>query len=150
MSANAIILHQVIICEMSKHATKVQQKRYFVNDFNVDYQNHNPEVGGSNPPPATKPAEFYRAWCFPKAKGVAGSVLYGTIPQNLWLEREPMARPLGHGDHPVLHRYGIDPQIIGETHVLDPNPVRNRGEQLHVQFGEQMRRDSHAPGIGDG
>ena len=37
-----------------------------------------------------------------------------------------------------------------QTHVLDPEPVRDRREQLDVEFGEQMRRDRHAPGVGDG
>lgn len=78
------------------------------------------------------------------------SIFHGAIAQNLRLERQAVAGPLRRGDDAVHHRHRVDPQIVRQAHILDPQPVRNRSEKLHVQFGKQMRRDRHAPGVGDG
>ena len=52
-------------------------------------------------------------------------ILDRAIAKDLRLERKAVARPFRCGDYPVHHRHGIDPKIVRQIHVLDPQPVRN-------------------------
>src|SRR5215213_8881456 len=70
-------------------------------------------------------------------------------PPHLLLERQPMSRALRRGDEPIRDLRRIDPQIVQESHVLGPDPVRDRRQQMHVQLREKMRRDGDAPGVGE-
>ena len=46
---------------------------------------------------------------------------------------------------PLVIGTGSTPEVEGQPHVLDPAAVRQRGHELHVQFREQMRRNSDPP-----
>src|SRR5215471_16150833 len=62
------------------------------------------------------------------------SLLHRAIAQNFRFESETVAGPFRRADDPVYDRHRLDPDIVGEPHVLDPKPVRNRGKELHVEF----------------
>ena len=72
------------------------------------------------------------------------------VAQDLRLEGEAVAGTLRRDDGAVRHRHRLDPQILAQAHVLDPQPVGDRGEEVDVELGKEMRRDRHAPGVGDG
>src|SRR6185369_10952522 len=64
----------------------------------------------------------------------------------LFLELETVSGPLRRRDHAVGNLGRIDPEVIDQPHVLAPDAVRDRGQQMHIEFGKQMRRDGDAPG----
>src|SRR5262245_21064783 len=71
------------------------------------------------------------------------------VLQDLRLEREAVTRALWRCDHAVYHRHWINEHVFGKPHVFDPGAVRDRRQQLYVQFREQVRRHLHVPGVGD-
>ena len=76
-------------------------------------------------------------------------LLQHEVAQHLRLEGQAVAGALGGDDVAGLVGRRVDPDIVQQAHVLRPEPVRDAGEQMHVELGEQVRRHGHAPGIGD-
>src|SRR3954469_15652213 len=59
--------------------------------------------------------------------------------QDLVLEFQPMSRAFRRRDHAVGDLGRVDPEVVDQPHVLAPACVRDRGQEMHVQFGEQVR-----------
>src|SRR5438132_14408598 len=52
--------------------------------------------------------------------------------EDVFLESQPVPGPLRRRDHAVCDLGRIDPEIVDQPHVLAPDAVRDRGQQMHV------------------
>ena len=87
-----------------------------------------------------------RIWSFSR-RSVMQSITFNTPGARF---RQPAPSILEARTFPAASdRHALDPDIVGEPHVLNPQPVRNRGKELHIEFRKQVRRDGHVPGVGD-
>src|SRR5438552_8693894 len=68
-------------------------------------------------------------------------------PEDVFLESQPVSGPLWRRDHSACDLVRIDPEIVDQPHVLAQDTVRDRGQQMHVQFGEQVRCNGDTPGV---
>src|ERR1700741_2006695 len=56
-------------------------------------------------------------------------------PEDVFPESQPVSGPLRRRDHAVCDLGRIDPEIVDQPHVLAPDAVRDRGQQMHIPFG---------------
>src|ERR1700736_7062017 len=71
------------------------------------------------------------------------------ISYDLRFEGEPMSRPFRRRNHAVHDQHWVNPQIIEQSHLLDPNAVWNRGQYVNIQLWKEVRGNTHTPGIGE-
>ena len=70
--------------------------------------------------------------------------------EDIRLEGEAVARPFRHGQRARIRQHRLDPEIVQKIEILGPMRIGDRGQHLHHEFVEQMRRQGFAVGLGHG